>query len=932
MGLTLQHPWALWLLLMVPAFIALAWRLKALETQVGRVSTGLRAVFVTVLVLALSGLAWLEEHEALSVVFLVDGSASIGAPGESATGGSKQARRFIQDALKARREGDPWGVVVFGAEPEVERLVRDSDDPPAWSARPESGGTDIEAALRLAMASFPPDTHRRVVLLSDGVETQGQALQQAIIARELDVPVDVITLPTTRSGPDVVAEALTSPANAELGRPFELRLQVRSPAEQDAKLRLYQGDALLGETQVRLKAGLDVITLPQTLTEPGLHRFRAVLESDPDTEKRNNEARTTVQIGGQPRVLLLEGTRKGADQLAETLKRAGFDVEVGGPGATPINLEEMALYDTIVLSDVNAPDLTTTQLQALERMVTHLGRGLVMLGGDRSFGLGGYYKTPVERTLPVKMTRQAQAQMPSQGITLAIDRSGSMGGFYNGGASKMNLAKEASVAVVELLNAHDELGVLGFDGAASWVSSYSLLSDKDLVVRRIGTMRAGGGTDIANALRAAHRGTRGGGARVKHVILLSDGMSNPSDIPAVVRQMREDKITLTTVAIGADSDRYTMERLAVLGGGRYYETEDAANIPQIFTRETMLSSKNFLVEKPFTPQRVEDSEVLRGIDALPPLEGYVATSLKPQATLALQTPDGDPLLAHWRRGLGRSLAFTSDAKARWASQWMADPALYGRFWTQALRWVSHTGAGDTLALATSLRGGQLTMTVDALNDEVWRDGAETQATVLHPDGRQEQVPLRQIAPGRYYAAVQAASEGTYYVSVVQRAEGRQLGQAVRELHRAWSPEFAPAHTGLPLLQTLASRTGGRFGLSPDALWLRPETPLTTPRPLTPWLVLALALLWLMDVAHRRFEGLLPSRTTARASQNAPALQQAPLADAPSFQASAVTQDNDDDDEARQGDAQGERQAQSDSKEPPSFTSRLLDAKRRSRKR
>lgn len=934
MNLTLLSPEALWCLLALPLFWAIAWRLGALASRQGQVAMVVRSLWLLLLILALGQLALLRQHHGLTTLFVVDASRSIQGSGAQGAQGQVQARAWVKEAIEAMPKGDQAGVIVFGQDAQLEALPRPDAQAPLWGARPESGGTHIEAALRLALATFPAHSHRRVVLLSDGVQTRGDALQQAAVARELEVPVDVVALPSASQGPDVIAESLYAPQEAELGQPFDLRLQVRSPRAMQATARVYRGDTLLGQVPVGLPQGLGVIAFPQELHEPGMHRFRVVLEAPEDAEPRNNEALATVQVGGQPRVLLLEGYKGGADALQAALERSGFTVQVGSTAQVPDTLEEMALWDAIVLSDILASDLTQLQMQSLASFVEDLGRGLVMLGGDRSFGPGGYYKTPLERVLPVKMTRQAQVQLPSQGMVLAIDRSGSMAGL--GATSKMELAKEASVAVVELLSSRDELGVLGFDSAATWVSPYALLRDPQEVVRRIGTLRANGGTDIYNALRQAHQGIRGGDASIKHIILLSDGISDTSDFPRMIKALRADKITLTTVSIGGDSDRYTMERLAQLGGGRYYETEDPEAIPQIFTRETMLSSRSFLVEETFTPQQVQPSEILRGLDALPPLQGLVATTAKPRATLALQRPDKEPLLVHWRVGLGKSLAFTSDAKARWASQWLEQPEVYQPFWAQALRWVTQTGATDTLALATSWQGGDLILTVDALEDDAMRQGAQTQAVVLHPDGRRQEVPLRQIAPGRYRARLDASQEGSYLLAVTQKRGDEELARALHEVHRPWSPEFAPAGSGQPLLQALSSQTGGRLNPTPTQVWQRPQAPITAPHSLVPWLVAALVLLWLLDIAWRRFEGLRPPTrhprpapvTTAPIPTRGPARPALPSRGAAPAPAPQTTQTQ------TQTQAEAQRAPQEEEAPPQegAFTSRLLDAKRRSRRK
>ena len=915
MSLTAQQAWALWLLLVPAALAAWAWRRGLGRDLTGKVSIGLRFVVATLIVLAAADVSVLRERDVLSVVYVVDASRSVGSAAEASGGVTAEARKWVADSIEARPDGDGAGVIVFGGNAEIERLVRDSDALPTWAASPDIGSTDIDGALRLALASFPADTHRRVVLLSDGVETHGQARRQADVARQLGVPVDTVALRRGEKGPDIIAEALHAPAEVEPEQPFDLRLHVRSPGPRTARLLLYLDETLQGAVEVELDAGLDTVVLPQILTEPGLHRFRVALESEPDAEPRNNVARASVHVAGAPRVLILAGDGGGADQLQAALEGAGFVVDTGGEADFPEALEDIAAYDAIVLANLPATDADRLQLRNLAAYVEDLGRGLAMIGGDRSFGLGGYYKTPVERVLPVRMTRSGQLELPSQAIVLAIDRSGSMGG---GGISPMEIAKDAAVAVVELMKPSDELGVVGFTGAASWVSPFGPLDDKDEVVRRIGTMRAGGGTDIYNALRESHRGIRGAQSAVKHVILLSDGIADPADFHKAISELRLDHVTLTTVSIGTGADRYTMERLATQGGGRYYETDKPEAIPQIFTRETMLSSRNFLIDKAFTPHYADPSDILRGIDALPPLGGYVGTSAKGRATVALTSPDGEPVLAHWRAGLGRSLAFTSDAAGRWSQAWLADRALYDQFWTQAVRWIATTGARNPLALATSLQGGTLTLTVDALQDGSWREGAETVATVLGPGGKRTELALRQVAPGRYRATMDAAAEGTWYVGVVQRLGEREIGRAVRELHRPWSPEFAPAQSGQPLLQEIAARTGGTLDPAPDAVWEHPPTPVTTPWSLIPWLLALAAGLWVADIAWRRLGRPTPLATTA--SVRTAAWQPRPAQLPPATLAAPTGEPT-----------QPTPTKPTEPTEAPSYTSRLLDAKKRGKR-
>ena len=856
MSWTFTDPWLLIALLAIPCLVATSWRSGALRHRDGQIAMSLRALMIALLTLASAGLSYNDVSDELAVIFVVDTSRSVNHDSDPSSG-LQAARDFVRRAITSRPEADLTGVVAFGQEPAIESLVHADSATPSWSATVGGDGTNIEAALRLAFTSFPTNTHRKIVLLSDGIETAGDARSQLTVAREFSTPIDVVPITTKVIGDDPVMESISAPPVLDAAQPFDLKVLLRSPGELKGRLLLFRDDILLGELPIAMKTGLNTLNIPQKLDTAGLHRYSARLDVEGDTEPRNNDGFATVQVKGHPAVLLLDGDPNTSNNLRDTLIASNFRVTAGGINDIPDDLEAMIAHDLIILSDIPASKLSRHQMAAFVHFVSDLGRGLIMTGGDNSFGVGGYFKTPIARVLPVSMTRHANKEMPSQGIVLTLDKSGSMGGGYG---SKIAIAKEAASFVAELLTSRDELGVLGFDDAAAWVLTYQRLRDKEEAIRLISTLRAGGGTDIYNALNVALDAIDGGDAPLKHIILISDGVSKSADLSSIAKKIRASNVTISTIAIGGDSDQFTMETLATLGGGRYYATSTPENIPQIFTRETMLASRNFINEETFVPIAGDPSEVLAGIEALPPLRGYVSTSIKPGATLALISPGDEPILAHWRSGLGRTLAFTSDARGRWGKDWLADPALFNRFWGQAAQWTAQGSARDDLAVVTSTRGARLTLVVDSMTDDGYIDGADTTAFVIHPDGRRQQTTLQQISSGRYRAEIDATHEGHYAISVVQSLNGREVSRAFREVYRAWPPEFAPAYTGLPTLQELASASGGRLNPSPDEVWSRPATPITSPRLMTSWILIICAVLWVVDVAARR---LSPLRISGR---------------------------------------------------------------------
>ena len=379
-------------------------------------------------------------------------------------------------------------------------------------------------------------------------------------------------------------------------------------------------------------------------------------------------------------MLLVESDVEQAKHLTWALEEQNMQVDVRPPRGAPDNLAELQNYDLCILSNVPATALSLRQMEVARTYVQDLGGGLVMLGGDQSFGLGGYYKTSLEEILPVRSDFEKEKEKPSLALMLVIDKSGSMGG------EKIEMAKEAARAAVELLGPSDKVGVLAFEGENFWVSEMHSSSDKGFVLDRIASLEAGGGTVMAPAMEEAHETLRSTVAKLKHVIILTDGVSAPGDFEGIAQAMTADRITCSTVAIGGEADQSLLEEIARLGNGRSYVADDPGQVPQIFAKETVTASKSAINEQPFAPSVVRSTQVLSEIrlDEAPFLLGYVVTRPKPTAEVILATESGDPLLAWWRYGLGVTVAFTSDAKARWAAEWISWPQ-FGQFWAQVVR-------------------------------------------------------------------------------------------------------------------------------------------------------------------------------------------------------------------------------------------------------
>jgi Mg-chelatase subunit ChlD len=850
--LTLDAPeWLALLLLLIPMWWAAGRR--TFQGRTARWAALVRTLLVIVIALAAAGLTLKVPATRLGVVFVLDRSASLPEQARS------DALAFVQEASKAMRDGDRAAVVVVGDGAMVELEPTDELRLGAVESRVSPHQTDLAAGIRLAEAVMPSDYTRRIVVLSDGEETRGDAISQAASAAE---DVELWTVAYDRAEADeVLLEGITAPDQVAEGAVFELRVVARALRPTRGILHLYRNERLLGSLPVELTGGrADLFVLRQEADEPGFLRYRATLEVEGgvDAVPQNNVAVTTVAVEGRPRILYVEGKAGQSQHLQRVLEEEGMAVDVISPGEMSASLAALQPYSAVLLSDVPAYALTERQMEVLRRYVRDLGRGFAMFGGDESFGVGGYYKTPIEDILPVRMDIQDKKYFPSLSMAMAIDKSGSMGG--TGRAEKMGMAKEAAIQTAELMADRDRLGIITFDGAASWAVPMTTLTQRSRIIDTISKLQAGGGTHIYPALKEAYGALNRETSAQKHIILMSDGVTMGGDFEALIRMGQRRDITLTAIAIGDDSDRYSMESWAKWGGGRYYLVTRPEHIPRVFTREAMLATRSFLMEETFQPTLGAPSPVTRGLGSvvLPTLGGYVATEIKPRATIAMYAREDEntPLLATWRHGLGRTAAWTSDCKARWARNWIGTEA-YTRTFTQMVRWLAASeGSADVQAHA-ELDRGVMTVTVDVYDaDGGFRNFLEGEARFIGPDLTVQTRPLQQVAPGRYRATIDATQDGAHLVGVfLHDAEGNAVAQTTAEAAQPYSPEYRPASGGKALLAEI-SRLGRGIAVvdqPPSIVFTPPSIPRLVPHPLWPPLLVLACLILLIDVAVRRLD-------------------------------------------------------------------------------
>ncbi len=851
---------ALLLLLVLPVFAWLGWPSRGRSTR-EILSLILRLIIAACLILSLAGLDLVSRVNDLAVVFLVDGSDSILPEARAA----EQA--YVRQALERMGPDDQAAVVVFGADALVERPMSPGRELGEITSTPLSGQTDLAGAIRLGMALYPPAAARRMVLISDGAATRGDGLAAARVAAESGIQVDTVAVGTTPTV-EALVTGVDAPQYLQQGEVFDLKIEVQASRAMKAALRVLADGSLIYSTEKNLTAGSQAFSLPIAAAKTGFSRFQVQLEPVQDTFLQNNSLSTFVQVAGPPRVLLVApkaGEPVGLDSqprpeeaasLAQALKAASFSVEQALPSGLPADLVGLAPYAAVVLVDVPARELSSAQMQVVQSYVRDLGGGLVCVGGPTSYGVGGYYRTPLEETLPVEMQIKDEKRRPTLAIVFIIDHSGSME-ESSGGVAKVELAKEAAVRSLELLYPTDRVGVIAFDESASWVVPMTDLSNPAAVKSRVGTIRGGGGTDILAGVQAMAKVLPSDPASVKHVILLTDGGADPTGIPELIKKLHDENgITLTTVGVGQDAASY-LQHLADLGGGRYHFTTNPASIPSIFTEETSLVTRSYIEEHAFYPLQASPSAVLSGIRAIPQLLGYVATTAKDTAQKVLVSDLGDPILASWQYGLGRAVAFTSDATGRWAKDWQGWDK-YAAFWAQTVRSAIRDRAPSSLELRVQDQGGISQITLDAQSQAGdYLDGYQTQVRLVDPQGAVQTVDLQQVAPGEYTGQFQAVQPGSYMLNVTAAPAQGSEGQALSEIagwNLGYSAEYRLQFADPKLLEQIAAAGGGSLlNLADSAaqVFTHDLRSAWASHPAWTWLLLAAALLLPFDIAARR---------------------------------------------------------------------------------
>ena len=838
MDIRIDQP--LWLLLFFPIalYMAYTWKLAGMRlVGKGTILFVLRCTAIAALIFALATPFITLRADKEQVLFVVDRSVSIESAGNSAD-------KWITESLKGRQVNQSVGLYSFAETFRTDLQLTDADVTlPVIGQMESKDATDIAKAVDLAAAVAKNESATRIVLLSDGLETVGKV--EELLPKYNDGRVIIDTVLLERSGSaDASISIFETPLNAYEGEKQLLQLEVESSTRTVGELLIHQNDKEIIKEPVTLEPGKNTFSFRTSATGSGLLKYEAKLLVPDDSFLENNRMLSITMMERSPRVLVVQ-TSRNPSIIPTLLDKNAMSVDVVDGEQLPETLSGYLGYGAIIFDNVPGHVVGEDKMAVIEQAVKNFGTGFMMVGGDESFGLGGYFKSPIERLLPVEMEVKGKESLPSLGLMIVMDRSGSMSG------SKIILAREAAARSVELLRDDDTFGFTAFDDQVWEVIPIGKLEDKKDAVEQILSVPAGGGTDIFPGMQKAYDDLADLKLQRKHIILMTDGQSPmPSDYEDVIAEGRKNNITMSTVAIGSDADWSLLEDLAENGGGRFYDVVDESTVPAILARETSMMTRTYIEDNPFymTLGSVPEWTSLFS-EGVPQMNAYIATTAKATSTIVGISHKEDPVIAEWMYGLGRTVAFTSDSTGKWTGD-LARWGGYPEFWNTAVARLLPSYE-EVPYIITHERGGTYTVTDSS------RKAAFLDIAVVDEAGQEVPFTTEPLAPGKVRVTVDA-KPGLVFFGVSDDKGGLfEAGISV-----PYSDEYKPAAPNAALMTKIAERAGGKVLEEPKEAFRNHPFKSGEKIQIAEWLILAAMILFFIDITLRRF-GMFKGLTKKR---------------------------------------------------------------------
>jgi len=825
--MTFDHPWALLLALIPIAWAGWEWR-----TSARRPALLLKAATFFCILLALSVPSMTVYQTKVAVAFLADTSASV-------TAQDLKYESSIADKIESSR-GRHWTRVIPFArvtrQPSADEHTKDG-----WQLRHTAAGpghgTNLESAIRDGVAAMPAGAVPRIVLASDGNENLGSVERAIWQAQQLGIPIDTVPL-AGHTKPGLLLESVGFPGQVFSGEHFPVEVTLESPRAATANVEMTAEGKVIGNSSVPLEAGVNHLRLQATVNTVGAIALAGKISAGDLGETRFEDAVTLRH----PRVLLVSHDPAESEQhLVRTLESNQFEV-VRSAGGIPDKLDD---YQLIVINNWDMESIPLARKEALEEF-EKAGGGLLWIAGEHNTYVEkkGQPEDALERSLPAKLAPPRSPE--GTAVVLIIDKSSSMEG------RKIELARLAAIGVVENLRPIDSVGVLIYDNSFQWAVNLRKADDRPAIKRLIAGITPDGGTQIAPALTEAYQKIVAQSAAYKHIVLLTDGISEEGDTMTLTKEAVTNHVTISTVGLGQDVNRAFLEKVAESALGKAYFLNEPSGLEQILLKDVEEHTGSTAVEKPITAKVLKQAQVLEGVgmETAPPLKGYVRFQARPTADNVVEADKDDPLLVLWQYGLGCSAVFTSDAKDRWAVNWIAWPG-FDRLWTNIFRdLLPHAPASETSADFD--RANNELVVEYRLAQGVHEPAKVPDIYALGPNGFQAPLKVDKVAAGHYRGRLAIGqNQGLFRVRPV--ADSRAFPEV--GFYRQ-EDEMTEYGNNVELLRQIASATGGRYNPSPRQVFDAGSRSIRATMEIWPGLLALALLLNLAELVLRKWKGVL----------------------------------------------------------------------------
>lgn len=705
------------------------------------------------------------------------------------------------------------------------------------TANEDGQATDLEAAIREGVSAIPDGRVPRLVLISDGKENEGSSARAIAQVQRLGIPIDTFPL-AGRSENGLRLLSISIPGQAYAGEQLPIDLTVQSPRAAPAVVSIRAEGKALGEDPVELNGGVTQVHVRTRINTSGATTVGGRLAL------RNGASVAFEQALNLKRAQVLylshDPTSSGKNFL-QALSQAEFDVKTD-PRLLDSSLN---VFQLVVLNNLDLRAISKEQKERLEEYVKN-GGGLLLIGGEKQAYKEKKQEDALDRVLPAELAPPKSPEGTC--VALIIDKSSSMEG------RKIELARLSAIGVVDHLRPTDLIGVLIFDNSYQWAVPIRRAEDKSLIKRLISGITPDGGTQIAPALTEAYRKIMAARATYKHIVLLTDGISEEGDSLELSKEAQNHQVTISTVGLGQDVNRGYLDRVANLSGGKSYFLNEPQGLQQLLLKDVLEYTGTTAVERSLKALVDDKAEVLEGtdIESAPPLKGYARYRAKPTAEtiLSIDEERRDPLYVRWQYGLGRAAVFASDAKSRWAADWIGWPG-FDKFWINVTRdLLPHSSPAEAVAQFDPANND---LVVDYhLGKGVPEPAQIPQIFALGPRGFEKPIDVSQNSAGTYHGLLHIGDlRGLFRIRPLAESEAFPEIGFYRQ-----RDELLDYGSNPGLLRQISALSGGRFEPEPPAVFRNDGHSIPAVWRLWPGLLAFAIGVTIIELAVRKWRGIV----------------------------------------------------------------------------